>query len=254
MGNSEKLLGSLIKDSKEKIIISTKYAPNKKNQKGKMGESLSNSIERLKIEAPDIYWLHNSNNCKENSEEILQLLKEGKVKSVGLSNFSMKDIIAVSEIAKKNGVKITGIQNHFSLIHYNDEQKKIVKWCQDNDVIYFAYMVSEQGALSGKYDYKNSFPFFSTRNFFFGKKKFKQIDPLIKLIRELGKKYKVSPAQIPIAWTISKGVVPIVGLTSPSHVKGLVEGVNVSLSADDINRLEKTAEETHLVFKTSWEP
>ena len=181
MGNSEKLLGSLIKDSKEKIIISTKYAPNKKNQKGKMGESLSNSIERLKIEAPDIYWLHNSNNCKENSEEILQLLKEGKVKSVGLSNFSMKDIIAVSEIAKKNGVKITGIQNHFSLIHYNDEQKKIVKWCQDNDVIYFAYMVLEQGALSGKYDYKNSFPFFSTRNFFFGKKKFKQIDPLIKL-------------------------------------------------------------------------
>lgn len=84
MGNSEKLLGSLIKDSKEKIIISTKYAPNKKKQKGKMGESLSNSIERLKIEAPDIYWLHNSNNCKENSEEILQLLKEGKVKSVGL--------------------------------------------------------------------------------------------------------------------------------------------------------------------------
>ena len=156
----------------------------------------------------------------------------------------MKDIIAVSEIAKKNGVKITGIQNHFSLIHYNDEQKKIVKWCQDNDVIYCAYMVLEQGALSGK----------STRNFFFGKKKFKQIDPLIKLIRELGKKYKVSPAQIPIAWTISKGVVPIVGLTSPSHVKGLVEGVNVSLSADDINRLEKTAEETHLVFKTSWEP
>lgn len=114
----------------------------------------------MKIEAPDIYWLHNSNNCKENSEEILQLLKEGKVKSVGLSNFSMKDIIAVSEIAKKNGVKITGIQNHFSLIHYNDEQKKIVKWCQDNDVIYFAYMVLEQGALSGKYDYKNSFPFF----------------------------------------------------------------------------------------------
>ena len=55
MGNSEKLLGSLIKDSKEKIIISKKYAPNKKNQKGKMGESLSNSIERLKIEAPDIY-------------------------------------------------------------------------------------------------------------------------------------------------------------------------------------------------------
>ena len=54
MGNSEKLLGSLIKDSKEKIIISTKYAPNKKYQKGKMGESLSNSIERLKIEAPDI--------------------------------------------------------------------------------------------------------------------------------------------------------------------------------------------------------
>ena len=59
-------------------------------------------------------------------------------------------------------------------------------------MIYFAYMVLEQGALSGKYDYKNSFPFFSTRNFFFGKKKFKQIDPLIKLIRELGKKYKVS--------------------------------------------------------------
>lgn len=254
MGNSEKLLGELIKNSKEKIIVSTKYQPGKKYVKGKMRESLLNSVERLKIDAPDLYWLHNSNNYKENAEEILQLLNEGKIKGVGLSNFRYNEIIEVADIAKKQGLKILGVQNHFSLIHYNEEQQKIVNWCNDNDVIYFAYMVLEQGALSGKYDYKNSFPFFSTRNLFFGKKKFKQINSLIKLIRNLGEKYNISSAQIPIAWAISKNVIPIIGLTSPSHVKGLAEGVNVKLSVEDIKALEKTAKETHLEFKTSWEP
>ena len=254
MGNSEKLLGEFIKDSKEQILLSTKYFPGKKYEQGKIAQALQNSVSRLQIDAPDIYWLHNSNHYKENMEECILLLKQNKIKSIGLSNFRYSEIVEAFEIANRAGLKISGIQNHFSLLHYTDEQKKIVEWCDHNDVIYFAYMVLEQGALSGKYDYKNHFPLFSTRNFFFGKSKFRKINSLIELIRELGKKYNVDPSQIPIAWAINKNVVPIVGLTSPSHVTSLAEGVSIKLSDQDIEVLEQTAKETNIIYNCSWEP
>lgn len=253
MGNSEKLLGEFMR-GKNNVVLSTKHFPATKFKEGSMEKSLSDSVARLGISQPYIYWLHNANSYKENIQEIIKLKKAGKVNCIGVSNFTFSQIKDVSKTLEQAGMKIDAVQNHFSLLHYTPEQKNIVKWCNDNGVVYFSYMVLEQGALSGKYDANHRFPFLSNRNFVFGKSKFIQIAPLIELIKKLSAKYHIDSSQIPIIWAISKGTVPIVGLTKPEHVKKLSEGVKTKLSNEDINLLEITAQKTNVVINCSWEP
>jgi aryl-alcohol dehydrogenase-like predicted oxidoreductase len=154
MGRSEKLLGECINgiSEKENIMISTKYMPSKKFNKVGVQKSLNKSMERLGIDHVDIYWLHNSNNYQENINAITELKKSGKVKHIGISNFTFNQIKEANNILNKDGMKIDAVQNHFSLLHMTDEQINIIDWCNQNHVTYFSYMVLEQGALSGKYN------------------------------------------------------------------------------------------------------
>lgn len=84
--------------------------------------------------------------------------------------------------------------------------------------------------------------------------KLKKLRPLIDLLRELGKKYGVAPAQISVAWAVSKGTVPIVGLTKPKYAEELAGGAVLKLADDEISQLEKLADSFGIVSKGVWEP
>ena len=252
MGNSEKLLGECIKN-KSNIIISTKFLPNKKYKNGLLKQSALNSIKRLNIEYIDLYWLHQPFCIEENIAEAVELLKEGTIKSLGLSNCSFEQAKKADELLKKYGYSLAAVQNHYSLLSMSDEQNKIIDWCKKNNIIYFGYMILEQGALSGNYSSKHMFPLFSMRRLIFGKNKFIKINKLIEHIKNLAEVHSVKTSQIPIAWAIHKGIVPIIGLTKPEYVQALSEGVKVKLNDNEIMKLEKLAKESGVVCKGSWE-
>ena len=177
-GNSEKILGEFIKENNN-VYISTKYQPKSRYKSGLMENSLNGSINRLGITAAGIYWLHSSKNFRENIVEIANLKEQKKVKCIGVSNFNFIQIKETQTLLNKFGMKLDAVQNHYSLISIHEEQDKIIEWCHQNQVVYFAYMVLEQGALTGHYNSQNSFPFFSIRNFMFGKSKFNKIASLL---------------------------------------------------------------------------
>ena len=253
MGNSEILLGRCIQQKQPRVIISTKYNPPKKYKPGLMRESLSKSLNRLNVNSIDLYWLHQPFCLEKNIKEAIILLKEGKIKALGLSNCSLAEIKKASIILQKEGYQLTGVQNHYSLLSMEEEQENIIKWCKENNAYYFAYMVLEQGALTGHYDYKHPFPFLSSRGLYFTKQKFKKIDMLIEYQRELAKKYNVTPSQIPIAWAISKNVIPIIGITNKKHAVDLSKGVNIKLATNEIESLERLAKQSNVISKRIWE-
>lgn len=252
MGNAEKLLGEFIQN--QQVIISTKHMPGKKFKPGAMEESLKASCERLGIDALDIYWIHLPNCVEENMTAAIRLLKEKKIKAVGVSNYSLEQIQKADQMLQQAGFRLAAVQNHFSLLSRGAEQQAIIDWCRKQEVIYFAYMVLEQGALTGRYDAKHPFKRFSLRGLQFGKGKFRKIQPLLDYEKTLGNKYGVDTSQIPIAWAMARHTVPIVGLTKPKHAEQLKSVLEIHLTEEELHKLELLAEESGVMIKGTWEP
>ena len=92
------------------------------------------------------------------------------------------------------------------------------------------------------------------RNMAFPKSKFIKIEGLINCMREIAGNHNIDPSQIPILWTLSKGAIPIVGITKPSQAQKLAEATNVILSKEELDLIEKEANATGLRQQGSWEP
>ena len=160
MGSCEKLLGTLIK-GRDDIFISTKFFPPKKYKQGELTKSFNESMERLGRDNADLFWIHVPNNLEANIMEAVPLIKEGKIKSLGTSNVSLDHIKKAQEVLAKEGLKLGAVQNHFSLLR--NDQQPIIDYCNANGIRYYAYMVLEQGALSGHYSAEHHFPLLSMR-------------------------------------------------------------------------------------------
>ena len=251
MGTCESLLGELISGKKD-IFISTKFMPSKKFKSGELAQSFQKSIERLGIESADLFWIHVPNNLEQNIKEAIPLLKDGKIKSLGVSNVSLEHIRKAQALLKQNSLSLGAVQNHFSLLR--NDQQKIIDHCKANNITYYAYMVLEQGALSGHYSAQNHFPFFSMRNLAFPKSKFKKIEGLLAEMKALADKHNIDASQIPILWVQAKGATPIVGLTKPTHAEKLAEAMKVSLSPKEVDRLTELAKATGIRQQGMWEP
>lgn len=254
MGSSERLLGECSRESGGKVLISTKHMPFKRYSPGEVRSALLGSLERIGANRADIYWLHLPTNARQNLNECAELVNEGKIGIIGLSNYNLEQIIAADEQLREKGLRVGAVQNHFSLIRRDPEQMKILDWCHKNNVPYFAYMVLEQGALTGKYDDEHPFKGISMRSLQYNRSVLKKLRPLIDCLRELGIKYNAEPAQIAIAWAISKGTVPIVGITKPRQAEELATAEDISLEASEMSRLETLADASGVVSKGIWEP
>lgn len=250
MGTAEKLLGSLIKDNP--VIISTKHFPNKKYKDGENRTALTASLDRLRVKQADLYWLHSPKNIPENMKELASLQKEGLIKNIGLSNGDVSQISLAQKVLKENGSSLSAIQNHYSLLAM-EREADVLEYCKKNNILFFGYMLLEQGALSGHYDAGNHFPTLSMRGLSFGKGKFKKIQPLIDYIRQLAKKYNMDSAQVAVIWAISKGIIPIVGLTKPKHAETLKSGIYKTFTYQELSELERLALESGVKCKGSWE-
>lgn len=251
MGTCETLLGSLISGDDE-IFISTKFFPSKRYREGALVKSFEESMARLGRERADLFWIHVPNNLEENIKEAIPLMKDGRIGSLGISNVSLAHIKRASALLEANDLKLGAVQNHFSLLRR--DQQPIIDHCNANGITYYAYMVLEQGALSGRYSAKNHFPALSMRGLSFPKRKFVKIEKLLLTMHDIAAAHSVDPSQVPILWTIGKGAVPIVGITKPSHADKLAEAVDVVLTDAEMKLLTDEAEATGIRQQGMWEP
>ncbi|MBP3810961.1 MAG: aldo/keto reductase [Clostridiales bacterium] len=251
MGSCEKFLGGLIAGHPE-VFISTKFMPSKKYKKGALVKSFDESMSRLGRNCADLFWIHVPNNLEKNIAEAVPLIKDGRIKSLGVSNVSLAHIKLAQELLAKEGLMLGAVQNHFSIIR--NDQQPIIDYCNANGIKYYAYMVLEQGALAGHYSYDNPFPALSFRSFLFPRKNFKKIEGLLASMRDVASKYNIDSSQVPILWVMAKGANPIVGVTKPSHVKKLAAAIDVTIDSKDVDILTEQAANSGLRQQGSWEP
>ena len=254
MGESERILGALAKPYKrEDVLISTKFTPQiaeiYENSVEKMADA---SIERMGCDYIDIYWIHNPMDVERWTPGLIPLLQSGKVKRVGVSNHNIAEIRRANEILGEAGFKVSAVQNHFSLLYRSSEKGGVLDYCKEQGIEFWAYMVLEQGALSGKYNKDNPLPAESDRG-----KKYNPVLPQLEALTDemtaIGRKYGASCSQIGIAWAIAKGATPLIGATKERHVVEAAEAADIVLTAEEVARLEQLADATGIDTRGGWE-
>lgn len=256
MGTSEKVLAEFIKDlPRENYLISDKFTPQcaNKNSTKAMKDMIEMQYKLMGINKFDIYWIHNVWDAPKWTTELAKYF-EGKqeVPLIGVSNHNLEEIKQAAEILKAHGLKLSAVQNHYSLINLSSEKSGILEYCKQNNIYFFSYMVLEQGALSGKYDTKNLMPEGSARAQTYNPVMDK-LELLNEKLAKLAEKYNVETAQIPIAWAISKGTLPIIGVTKVKHVEDAVKAANITLIREETAELEKFAESLQINAIRFWE-
>ncbi|MGX9135732.1 aldo/keto reductase [Rummeliibacillus sp. JY-2-4R] len=253
MNASENILGSFIK-GREDVLISTKFTPQMAGDNDNAVEEILNgSLNRLGIDEADIYWIHSPADVQRWTPKLIPLMKSGKVKHVGVSNHNLDEIKLAASILAEEGLKISAVQNHYSLLYRSSEEAGIIDYCNENNIVFFSYMVLEQGALTDKYNTNNPMPSGTRRGKAFNPDVLEKIESLIHVMREIGSIHNASTAQIATAWSIAKGTVPIIGVTKISHVEDAIKASEVHLTTQEILKLEKAAKETGVEVKGEWE-
>lgn len=255
MGASEKVLGEFLRTvSRDSYLISDKFTPQcaDPNAENAVIALYETSAKLLGTDYMDVYWIHNPVGAPEWTRKLIPLAKTGKIGRIGLSNHNLAEIKEAAAILEAEGLKISAIQNHYSLLNRSSETSGILDYCRENGITFFSYMVLEQGALSGKYDTKHPFPADSDRGAVYNPM-LPQLEKLNTGLKEIADKHGVAVAQLPVAWAIAKGTLPIIGVTKVYQVEDAAKAAALELSDNEIDAMERLAGETPLNVIRYWE-
>ncbi len=249
-GQSEELLGTLLKGRRENFVLATKYTrgaqPNADrlvtgNSRKAMVASVEASLKRLGTDRIDLYWAHWPDDVTP-TEEIVRgfedLARAGKILYAGLSNFPawrLSRAVTLAELT--HSVPIAAAQFEHSLVHREPEADLfpashalglgIVTWSPlGGGMLTGKYRKGEKGraeGLGGKV--------FQAEN---SEQRTQVLDTVIAIANELG----VSPGQIAIAWSGTHGSLPIIGPRSVEQLADNLAALSVELSAEQIHRLD----------------
>lgn len=255
MGKSEEVLGKFLRTvPRESWLISTKFTPqcadmSAENPVTAMYEA---SAKRLGAKFIDYFWIHSPVGAPEWTRKLIPLAKSGNIGHIGLSNHNLAELKEAAEILGAEGLKVSAVQNHYSLLNRSSEYSGILEWCRKNGATFFSYMVLEQGALSGKYSTSHPFPENSARGQVYNPV-MPQLDALNSAMKEIADSHGVGVAQLPVAWAIAKGTLPILGVTKVKHVEDAVKAAGLVLSDSEIKALEALADKANISTIRIWE-
>ncbi|MBR1797826.1 MAG: aldo/keto reductase [Clostridiales bacterium] len=236
-GKAQKMIGHF---GTSDVIISSKYTPFTHYKKDCVRRSLLKDLDDFKRDYVDIYWLHLPTDIEEHLNEIIELYKEGKIKNVGVSNFTLEECERSKAILEAHGIPLYGVQNHYSIICREWERNGLLKWCKDNGISFWGWAVLEEGLLVDPRVRKKS-PMKFTFN-----RKVRKLEPVYSVMIEIASSHNIKVPQVAMAFCASKGVVPMVGCRKPSQVNDLADASGIKLTEEEIRRLEKAADSANV--------
>lgn len=237
LGKAQKMIGEF---GTQDIIISAKYTPFTSYKKGCVRKSLEKDLEDFKRDYVDIYWLHLPTDVEQHMEEIIELYNEGKLRHIGVSNFTLDECKKAKEILDKAGIPLYGVQNHYSIISREWEQNGLLDWCHENGILFWAWAVLEEGMLvDPRVRTKKSL----MKLIYSGQKR--KMKPLYKVMVAVANRHNISVPQVAMAFCSTKGIVPVCGCRKPNQVEELAEASKVRLTSGEVKRLEEAADKAN---------
>ncbi len=247
---NEELVGKAIRGRRDQVVIASKFGivrdPKDASVRGVNGkpdyvrQSCEGSLRRLGVDTIDLYYQHRvdpNTPIEETVGAMAQLVKEGKVRHLGLSEASPKTLRRAMKIHP-----ITALQTEYSL-WTRDPEDEILATCRELGVGFVAYSPLGRGFLTGRFgsfedlpadDYRRNSPRFQGENFQ------KNLD-LVHRVEEIAKEKGCKPSQLALAWVLAQGedIVPIPGTKRRKYLEENVGALNVQLTPEDLRRIDE---------------
>jgi len=253
-GESETIIGKWLKRSgkRDKVVIATKFgAPMTPEKKGLspayMRNAVEDSLRRLQTDHIDLYQSHRDDPATPIDATLggyAELVKQGKVRAIGASNFSahrLLESLAIS--ARNNWPRYESLQPEYNLCERAAYEAELEPVCRANEIGVIGFYSLASGFLSGKYrstadlgkserGQRGAAKYVNERGF-----------GILAALDDVAKRYNATPAQVSLAWLIARpGVTsPIVSVTSLAQMKDLIAAPNLKLDAEAIAALDRAS-------------
>jgi aryl-alcohol dehydrogenase-like predicted oxidoreductase len=247
---NEELVGKAIRGRRDQVILATKFGivrdpanPSARAVNGKadyVRSSCEGSLRRLGVETIDLYYQHRvdpNTPIEETVGAMAQLVKEGKIRYIGLSEASPQTLRRAAKVHP-----IAALQTEYSL-WTRDPEDEILDTCRELGIGFVAYSPLGRGFLTGQFkrfedlpadDYRRFSPRFQGENF-------QRNLELVRRVEAMAKEKSCTPAQLALAWVLAQGedIVPIPGTKRRKYLEDNVGALNVKLTPQDLRRLDE---------------
>jgi len=246
--HNERLIAKAIKGNRDHYIIATKFGfeidDNEEltwkfnGTKAYIKKAVERSLKNLGTDYIDLYYMHRldpDTPVEESIAAMAELVKEGKVGYIGLSEVSSETIRKANQIHP-----LTAVQTEYSLFERTVEEAGITNTLNELGIGLVAYSPLGRGFVSGDIKTPEDFPANDFRRGiprFQGEQFYKNIE-LVNEIAKLADEKGISTSQLAIAWTIAKGSLPIPGTKRVKYVEQNIAAASIKLSAVELERLE----------------
>ncbi|MFO7537800.1 MAG: aldo/keto reductase [Chloroflexota bacterium] len=255
LGVSEEVTGKLLWEvaPREEVVLATKvYFPIGRGPNGgglsrkHIMEAIDNSLRRLGTDYVDLYQIHrwdDSVPIAETMEALHDVVKAGKALYIGASSMYTWQFAKAQYTADQHGwTRFVSMQNHMNLV-YREEEREMLPFCLDQGVGVIPWSPLARGFLAGNRQTKGEGPTKRAKSDQFAHEMYYEESDfaILERVVELAEARDVSPAQIALAWLLHKpGITaPIIGASKLSHLEQAVAATEISLSAEEIDRLEE---------------
>jgi myo-inositol catabolism protein IolS len=248
MGHSEELIGQAIQGyDRKKFVIATKAAQDTSgdevtinNDPAFLKQAVEDALRRLQTDYLDIFYIHFPDDHTPKNEAVaaLQELKEaGKIKAIGVSNFSLDQI----KEANQDGY-VDVVEDQYSLLH-RDAENEMFDYLQANNISFVPFFPLASGLLTGKYSQTVSFPENDIRhgNPDFSGERFANIVKEVNNLRPIAEKHDATIAQLILAWYMQNPAITVVipGAKRPEQVQSNAKAMQVKLSEDEYAEIDQ---------------
>ena len=241
-GAAERRLGELARG--RDVIIATKYPSGFSFRAEDFPKELEWTLSRLGRDSVDLYQHHYPNarlSISRLMDFVADAVEAGKVKAVGVSNYSAEQMREAHSALARRGIPLASNQVEYSLLHRKPEADGTLDACRELGIMLIAYTPLAGGRLTGKYSAQNRAGGLFRRILpQYGRKALEGIQPVIKLLRELGDRYSKSPSQVALRWLIENPVVlPIPGAKNGKQAVDNAATLKFSLTTEEVEMLNQ---------------
>lgn len=251
-GESEEFLGRALGSRREGILIATKFGmemDKKKKHEGAKPEYVHHAVEeslrRLATDHIDLYQLHTPDPetpIADTLGALDELVRAGKVREIGCSNFSVAQI-REAEVAAKSGAHFVSVQNEFSLFH-REPEVDILPECAHAGFAFLPYFPLASGLLTGKYRKGQKPPPGSRASEGFGPKMTTRKNlAIVERLIDFAQSHNHTILDLAFAWLLAHKPVAsvIAGASKPEQVKANVAAIGWQLTEDHLAEIDKIA-------------